>query len=137
VENRLWSFFFLNRDQLNVKFILVRLFQESNQKLARSQDLRLEHDSQEALIVLDSFSNLAWRKFFLYWFRQRWHYRLGERTEQIFSQSCEVLVETLYLPLKWVGVNRQQQRVCLLVAKPIQLIELGEMGDDSCWRNCL
>lgn len=98
------SFVQLSSQNLELEFLNRGLSQEIHEELRTSEHLRLHNAEEEALEEPRFLRHLLLAvALLLVQFGQRRDYGLGEHPHQVFPQSIEVCVVTLYLPLERVS----------------------------------
>ena len=98
--------FVLNREQLKVKLLLVRLLEEGDQELACFEYLGAQHSVQEALVVLLSLGKLTRRLPLILHGGKGRNDHLWVGAQQEIAQDLEIGVEAFDAPLHREGVNR-------------------------------
>ena len=99
--------------------------------MTRPQDLRLEHNIQKTLVVLDPLLRLVVRQDFFRLIWQRWHDCLRERSQQVIPQRNKVLIESFDRPLHRVRLDRHHAVVVVCSAEALRRDVLLHTGDDA------
>mmetsp|Transcript_8112 Transcript_8112/g.9705 ORF Transcript_8112/g.9705 Transcript_8112/m.9705 type:complete len:240 (-) Transcript_8112:379-1098(-) len=122
----------LNRQQLQIELVLIRLRQERNEESARFQHLGTQACIQEALVVLLSFEELSCVEFFFALVGGKGRNDdLREHLEEVVTQDLEVRIQALDAPFHGERVYRNHHARLLRQACQLRRDVLVDARDQT------